>query len=162
MKTGHPVLSLLVAGPMLWRADWALGLPLIVLTVVVHVFGLLVIDERIARIETEFANRHRYVVMFVVIVGVAALSTALLHGIEGSIWAAAYRLVGALPDNADAALYSLGAMTTYGHANLDLERRWQVMGTLEALDGMLLFGLTTAFLFAIIQRARSLRGRSQR
>ncbi len=49
-------------------------------------------------------------------------------------------------------LYSLSAMTTYGHANRFLEDRWQLMGVLEALDGMLLFGLTTAFLFAMIQR----------
>jgi hypothetical protein len=51
-------------------------------------------------------------------------------------------------------LYSLGAMTTYGSANVSLPDRWQLMGALEALDGVLLFGLTTAFLFAIIQRIR--------
>ena len=51
-----------------------------------------------------------------------------------------------------AMLYSLNAMTTYGHANLFLKARWQLMGALEALNGMLSFGLTTAFLFAIIQR----------
>ena len=30
--------------------------------------------------------------------------------------------------------------------------QWQLMGALEAVNGMLLFGLTTAFLFAIIQK----------
>ena len=49
-------------------------------------------------------------------------------------------------------LYSLSAMTSYGHVGLYLERQWQMMGALEALNGMLLFGLTTAFLFAMIQR----------
>jgi hypothetical protein len=48
-------------------------------------------------------------------------------------------------------LYSLSAMTSYGHANLYLEPQWQLMGALEALNGMLLFGLTTAFLFAMIR-----------
>ena len=43
-------------------------------------------------------------------------------------------------------LYSLSAMTSYGHASLFLEDRWQLMGALEALNGALLFGLTTAFL----------------
>jgi hypothetical protein len=50
-------------------------------------------------------------------------------------------------------LYSLSAMTSYGHANLFLEEQWQLMGALEPLNGMLLFGLTTAFLFAMIQKA---------
>ena len=49
-------------------------------------------------------------------------------------------------------LYSLGALTTYGHANIFLEPQWGMMGALEALNGMLLFGLTTAFMFAMIQR----------
>jgi len=67
--------------------------------------------------------------------------------------------LGALPDTRTAMLYSLSAITSYGHANLYLENRWQLMGALEALDGMLLFGLTTAFLFAMIQRVWPL-GRS--
>jgi hypothetical protein len=32
---------------MLWGADWAWGLPLILLTVVIHVFGLGIINERV-------------------------------------------------------------------------------------------------------------------
>ena len=48
-------------------------------------------------------------------------------------------------------LYSLGAMTTYGKADVYLDSRWQLMGPLEALDGWILFGLTTAFLIAVIQ-----------
>jgi len=49
-------------------------------------------------------------------------------------------------------LYSLSAITTYGHANIVLDPRWQLMGALEALNGILLFGLTTAFMFAMIQQ----------
>jgi hypothetical protein len=44
-------------------------------------------------------------------------------------------------------LYSMGAMTTYGHQSLFLEDRWRLLGTIEALNGWLLFGLSTAFLF---------------
>ena len=43
-------------------------------------------------------------------------------------------------------------MTTYGHAELYLAQHWQLMGALEALNGLLLFGLTTAFLYGHIQR----------
>jgi len=61
--------------------------------------------------------------------------------------------LGALHDNKSAMLYSLGAMTTYGHATLILAPNWQMMGTLEALNGWILFGLTTAFLFTTMQKA---------
>jgi hypothetical protein len=33
-----------------------------------------------------------------------------------------------------------------------LEKHWQLMGAIEALNGMLVFGLTTAFMFGIIDR----------
>lgn len=49
-------------------------------------------------------------------------------------------------------LYSLNALTSYGHTNLSLEDHWHLMGALEALNGWLLFGLSTAFLFAVIQK----------
>ena len=48
-------------------------------------------------------------------------------------------------------LYSLSAMTSYGHANVFLAKHWQLMGAIEALNGMMLFGLSTAFLFAVLR-----------
>jgi hypothetical protein len=56
----------------------------------------------------------------------------------------------------------LNAMTTYGHESASLAPQWQMMGALEALNGMLLFGLTTAFLFAMIQEVWPIRRREQR
>ena len=82
---------------------------------------------------------------------VAVLLATALHSVEGAAWAGAFRLLGAVPDAKSAMLYSLNAMTTYGHESVSLEPHWQMMGALEALNGMLLFGLTTAFLFAMIQ-----------
>ena len=135
-----------------WIGDWAWSLPLIVLTVVIHVCGLALIGERVVGVLSVSEDRRRFMPRFALVMGVTGLLATLLHGIEGVIWAVAYRFLAALPDNRSAMLYSLSAMTTYGHANMFLEARWQLMGALEALDGMLLFGLTTAFLFAIIQR----------
>jgi hypothetical protein len=70
---------------------------------------------------------------------------------ETLLRAGAFRFLGAVADAKSAMLYSLNAMTTYGHESVSLEQHWQMMGALEALNGMLLFGLTTAFLFAMIQ-----------
>jgi hypothetical protein len=48
-------------------------------------------------------------------------------------------------------LYSLGAMTGFGTGNVTLAPHWQMMGVLQSLAGVLLFGLTTAFMFAMFQ-----------
>jgi hypothetical protein len=42
-------------------------------------------------------------------------------------------------------------MTTRGASGLTLPSHWQMLGALEAVDGMLLFGVSTAFVFAVIQ-----------
>jgi hypothetical protein len=59
-------------------------------------------------------------------------------------------------------LYSLSAITSYGHASLFLKEHWQLMGALEALSGTLLFGLTTAFLFAMIREVWEIERKHQR
>jgi hypothetical protein len=144
-----------------WSGNWAWSLPLIVLNVVIHVIGLGLINESVVRVLSGAIARRRFMVKFAVVMGVAALLATVLHGIEAATLAAAYRALGALPDTKSAMLYSLSAMTSYGHANLFLAEHWQLMGALEALNGMLLFGLTTAFLFAMIQKVWPLGSRGR-
>jgi hypothetical protein len=141
-----------------WYPDWIWGLPLIVLTSVIHIVGINLLVEKVERVQNAFAVRDNHRVVSVVIIAVALWLICVLLAIEALIWAAVYTLIGALPDYGSAVLYSLGAMTTYGHATLLLERRWQLLGALEALNGVLLFGVTVAGLTEI-QRGRSLRGR---
>lgn len=135
-----------------WNSNWAWGLPLIALNVVIHVFGLGIFTEKVEHILTNLQGRRRFSSIFAMVMSLTVTLATILHGIEGAVWATAYQFLGALPDSKSAMLYSLSAMTSYGHVNLFLESQWQMMGALEALNGMLLFGLTTAFLFAMIQR----------
>jgi hypothetical protein len=136
-----------------WGADWAWGVPLILLTVVFHAYCLSRIVENVsARLDGKYALEH-FLSTPILIVGGTALSATILHGLEGAVWAVLYRLLGASPDLKSAVLYSLEAMTSYGHENLFLASHWRMLGALEALSGWILFGLTTAFLFAVIHRA---------
>jgi hypothetical protein len=140
-----------------WTADWAWGLPLIVLTVVVHVTGLGLISQKFVNSNLDHIMERRHPkAAFVMVVGATTLLATSLHALEAGIWAAAYRLLGALPDARVCMLYSLNAMTSYGHTSLNLADHWHLLGALEALNGWLLFGLTTAFLFAVIQKIWSL------
>jgi hypothetical protein len=134
-----------------WDGNWAWSLPLIVITVMFHVVGLVFINEKIFLAQAYLRRKHKFMLAFAPIMGVATLWVTLLHAVEAGIWAATYWFLGALADGRAALLYSLGAMTTYGHASAYLAAHWQLMGTLEALNGVILFGLTTAFLFNMIR-----------
>ena len=43
-------------------------------------------------------------------------------------------------------------MATRGASGLTLEPHWQIMGALESANGMLLFGISTAYIFAAMQQ----------
>ena len=97
-----------------------------------------------------------------VVMGAITLAVTILHAAEAGIWAWAYKSLGALPDYRTAMLYSLNAITSYGHTNISLNDYWHLMGALEALNGWLLFGLSTAFLFGMIQKVWSVEDRKER
>lgn len=134
-----------------WSADWAWGLPLIVSNVVFHVFGVGIINQHVARRLSRFSLARYLTFRSALVIGGTALAVIVLQCIEVLNWGLAYRILGALPDNRSAMLYSLNAMTSYGHIDLYLAQSWQMLGALEALNGWILFGLTTAFLFTVIE-----------
>ena len=142
--------TLLISVPANWTINWAWGLPLIVLTVVIHVAGLGFIKHKAFSVSRRTIRHHT--TLSLVIIGAVTLSATALHAIEACLWAGAYVLLGALSDYKSAMLYSLNAVTSYGHTDLELAPHWHLMGALEALNGWLLFGLTTAFLFAVIDK----------
>lgn len=135
-----------------WSFDWAWSLPLIATTVIIHAFGLGYMNGLVSKVFDRNGKNRMPESRSVMIMGGCALSATMLHGFESAIWASAYTLLNALPDRKSAMLYSLSAMTTYGHTDIHLEQKWQLMGSLEALNGWILFGLTAAFLFNVIQR----------
>ena len=135
-----------------WSAAWTWSLPLIVATVVFHSIGLGLIDHGVSVLLNGSGKNRVPFLLSMSVIGGAALCATILHGIEGLLWAVAYLLLGAVSGRQSAVLYSLNAITSYGHTNLDLKGHWQLMGALEALNGWIVFGLTTAFLFTVIQK----------
>ena len=136
--------------------NWTWGLLLIALTMAIHATGIAFLafaTERI-RVRMESLNRlslHHVLAILIGLIGVVGLLLAALHGVEAALWAAAYWWLGAISSLADAILYSVDSISTRGGSGLVLERQWQPMGALEAVDGMLLFGISTAFIFAFMQ-----------
>jgi hypothetical protein len=123
-------------------------MPLIATTVVFHAFMLQLLNRGASLILRSDWKTHAARMS---IVGGFALCATVLHGLDAAVWAIAYCLLGALPDRKGAMLYSLSAMTTYGNTGISLKSQWQLMGSLEALNGWILFGLTTAFLLTVVQ-----------
>src|SRR5215831_1525243 len=82
-----------------------------------------------------------------------ALSLALVaHLLEIGVWAALFMVCGEFPAFAVAYYHSAVNYTTLGYGDVIMTALWKFLGPLEAADGMLLFGVSTAVIFAVILR----------
>jgi hypothetical protein len=137
-------------------ASWSVGLSLIVVTIAIHTTAVVLmafgLESRMrVRFDKYGAQRLRAVPTVIGHIGAVALILTALHGIEGGLWALAYWWLGALDSPSDSSVYALATMTTFEMPELTVPPRFQMLSALQAVNGVLLFGITTAFLFAVIQ-----------
>ena len=74
------------------------------------------------------------------------------HLTEIALWAVLFLICGQFTSFELAYYYSAGNYTTLGSGNLIMRSPWKLLGPLEAADGALMFGVSTAMVFAIAQR----------
>lgn len=132
-----------------------IGAGLVAITVVIHALGTTVwlrylglkhaLDD-----EPWTTKRSLSVLTSTVIVLI------VLHTIEIGIWAIAYLslvTVAELETLESALYFSFVTFTTLGYGDITLAAPWRVLSGIEALNGIMLVGWTTAFLFAVVQRS---------
>jgi voltage-gated potassium channel len=118
-------------------------------TVLLHLAGLDLLLSltglHLRRLRTAWLRLDRMIVPLGIVLGLF-----VLHGLEIWLYAFAYRLIGALPDIEQALYVSTSSYSTLGATGATLPQAWRVVGVLEAINGMLLIGWSTAFLFHVL------------
>jgi hypothetical protein len=129
--------------------ELAASTALVSLTVVIHLAGLdalLSLTGLHLRVfKTAYVHLHRLVVPLGMVLGLF-----VVHGLEIWLYAAAYRGLGVSPDIEHALFLSIGTYSTLGESGAAFPPAWRVFGALESVNGMLLIGWSTAFLFQIL------------
>ena len=80
------------------------------------------------------------------------LATAVAHLLEIALWAGVFVACGQFPTFEDAFYFSAESYTSLGYGDLVPTGRWRLLGPLEAINGLLLFGVSTAAVFAVLSR----------
>jgi Ion channel len=123
----------------------------IVCTIVIHALAVIAIvhfvlhERRVGRAGVRFWTD-------VTIVVATALLALVAHLIEIAAWAGVLILCGEFPHFAEALYHSATNYTSLGDGNVVISGYWKLLGPLETADGLLMFGVSTAMLFAVIQR----------
>jgi hypothetical protein len=73
------------------------------------------------------------------------------HLVEVGIWAAAYALAGATPPGTENLYFAFVNYTTLGYGDIVPVARWRLLGPLTAMNGVLLFGWSTAVIYHVLR-----------
>ena len=102
-------------------------------------------ERKIGHAGRDFWTDMRIVVPVVLLAMVA-------HLIEIALWAIVFLLCGEFADMGTAYYHSAVNFTTLGYGDVLMSPHWRMLGPLEAATGMLMFGVSTAQVFAVILR----------
>ena len=77
----------------------------------------------------------------------------ITHTSEVVVWASVYSVVDIAPPGAGLVYFAFVNYTTLGYGEIIPEARWQLLGPMTAMNGVLLFGWSTAVIFEVLRRA---------
>ena len=86
----------------------------------------------------------------------AGFGLIVLHTAEVWGYAAVYRGIGAFRDFEEALYFSTVTYSTLGYGDVVLPTAWRIFGAIEAINGLILMGWSTAFFVSVVSRIRVL------
>ena len=128
-----------------------LSLPTTLVTIGIHAVAL---GGTVRFIRSEYQLRRagvRFWADVVIVAGVIMLAL-IAHLVAITIWAVLYYVCGEFTGLDLSFYHSAMNYTSLGYGDIVMSASWKLFGPLEGADGLLMFGLSTAMIFAVIQR----------
>jgi hypothetical protein len=119
--------------------------------IVIHALVMAAV-MRVTRIVGAKHTWHPWLFLIAIMIAiVSVLMTA--HATEVIVWSLAYAIVNAAPDSADLVYFAFVNYTTLGYGDITPLQSWRLLGPMTAMNGVLLFGWSTAVIFEVLRRA---------
>src|SRR5262245_45560502 len=129
--------------------ELAISVVIVAICVIIHCAVLILFFEWLLTqrptIEQKYRIQHHSLLLIL-----AFTIMIFLHVTETAIWAAFYYWRGLFEDFETSLYFSMGSYTTIGYGDVVLPRTWRLLGAIEGISGVLLCGLSAAFVFAIV------------
>ncbi len=132
-----------------------LGSTVIPITILVQIWFIKVAIKRLKEINpknTATANSNSTLPV-VLVLSLATLWLLAALSIAIWIWAGFFQLLGCFTSLEESLYFSMVAFTTLGFGDLTLPQEWRILSGMIAANGLVLFGLNTAFLIEVLHRS---------
>jgi Ion channel len=129
----------------------ALGAVAVVCTVLIHAL-VLNVSLSFVRRERRLGRAGKSFWIDVAIVSLAVLFGFVAHLVGIGLWAGLFVFCGEFSAFGAAYYHSAVNYTTLGYGDVIMSPSWKLLGPLEAANGALMFGVSTAIVFALVQR----------
>jgi hypothetical protein len=117
--------------------------------IAIHALVMALIVRAGRAAEAKFLSRPTLRLVAVMIATVAVLMAA--HLSEIAIWSLAYALLDVAPEGTDYVYFAFVNYTTLGYGDVVPMPRWRLLGPMTAMNGVLLFGWSTAVIFQVLR-----------
>jgi hypothetical protein len=117
--------------------------------IAIHALAMAAVVRAARAAGATHASRPTLRLVIVMIATVSVLMTA--HLSEVATWSLSYALVGAAPEGSDRMYFALVNYTTLGYGDVVPVPRWRLLGPMTAMNGILLFGWSTAVIFHVLR-----------
>jgi hypothetical protein len=105
----------------------------------------------VARIVSESATSHQSLRLTSVMSATASVLMAA-HLAEVLVWSFAYSFISVAPPGTDLVYFAFVNYTTLGYGDVIPLKHWHLLAPMTAMNGVLLFGWSTAVLFEVLRR----------
>ena len=127
------------------------GVGAVACTIFIHALALAA-TVNFVRHERRLGRAGAGALIDLAIVALVVSFAFVAHLIEIALWAVLLVICGEFQEFGNAFYHSAVNYTTLGYGDLLLTPSWRLLGPLEAANGALMFGVSTAMVFAVIQR----------
>jgi hypothetical protein len=124
---------------------------LISISVALHAIGMVTLFDRLVRFSPRFEQRVGTAGELLLLIQVFVFILAL-HLLQIAMWAGFYVRWGALQDFETALYFSIVSYATVGYGDVVLPLQWRLVGAIEGITGILLFGWSTGFIFVVVSK----------
>jgi voltage-gated potassium channel Kch len=104
----------------------------------------------LSRVDPRLKHLARPVVI-AALLAPSVFSILLLHTAEAWSSAGLFLYLGEFESMPRALYFSIVTITTLGYGDVTLSPEWALLGAFEAMEGLILFAASTAFLFAVVR-----------